>query len=185
MQALIDELKKPEYQGLTDQQAADMVNAKMVTVRKPVELWQVEEHASRKGYRAKLEKASRDDANQCQEIAINILTYIKSNRLSTVDMDLPETRQMLGAMVQCGFALQSHINELIALGDSEIRWVDQQGFGTVGDGQVSAELIKDLRDEASGLKARRHQLMQAGAIRWNLYVSAVDALTLNDSDPVL
>jgi hypothetical protein len=136
MQSLIDELKKPEYTGKTDQQAADMVNAKMVMVRKPVELWKVEEHASRKGYRAKLEKASRDDSNLCQEIAINILEYIKSNRLSTVDMDLPDTRQMLGAMVQCGFALQSHVDELIALGDSEIRWVDQQGLGTVGDGTI-------------------------------------------------
>ena len=38
MRALIDELKKPEYQGKTDQQAADMVNAKTVTVRRPVEL---------------------------------------------------------------------------------------------------------------------------------------------------
>lgn len=136
MQSLIDELKKPEYHGKTDQQAADMINAKMVMVRKPVELWQVEEHASRKGYRAKLEKASHDDANPCQEIAINILTYIKSNRLSTVDMDLADTRQMLGAMVQCGFALQSHVNELIALGDAEIRWVDQHGLGTVGDGTI-------------------------------------------------
>jgi hypothetical protein len=136
MQSLIDELKKPEYTGKTDQQAADMVNAKMVMVRKPVELWQVEEHASRRGYRAKLEKASRDDANPCQEIAINILEYIKSNRLSTVDMDLPDTRLMLGAMVQCGFALQSHIDELIALGDASVRWVDQQGLGTVGDGTI-------------------------------------------------
>ena len=35
-QALIDELKKPEYQGLTDQQAADAINAKTVVVRSPV-----------------------------------------------------------------------------------------------------------------------------------------------------
>ena len=136
MQALIDELKKPEYQGMTDVQAAEAINAKVVMVRKPVELWKVEEHASRKGYRAKLEKASRDDANPCQEIAINILTYIKSNRLETVDMDLIDTRQMLGAMVQCGFALQAHTEELIALGDSQVRWVDQQGLGTIGDGTI-------------------------------------------------
>ena len=136
MQSLIDELKKPEYIGKTDQQAADLINAKMVMVRKPVELWKVEEHASRKGYRAKLEKASRDESNPCQEIAINILTYIKSNRLETVDMDLIDTRQMLGAMVQCGFASQAHTDELIALGDSQVRWVDQQGLGTIGDGTI-------------------------------------------------
>ena len=35
-QALIDELKQPQYAGLTDQQAADAVNAKTVTIRQPV-----------------------------------------------------------------------------------------------------------------------------------------------------
>lgn len=136
MQQLIDELKKPDYQGLTDQQAANAINAKMVTIRKPVDLWKVEEHASRKGYRAKLEKASRDSTNPCQEIAINILEYIKSPRLHTVDMDLPDTLSMLGGMTTCGFAAQQDVAELIALGDEQIRWVDQQGYGTVGDGTI-------------------------------------------------
>ena len=35
-QALIDELRKPEYAGLTDQQAADAVNAKTVQQSAPV-----------------------------------------------------------------------------------------------------------------------------------------------------
>jgi len=136
MQALIDELKKPEYQGKTDQQAADMISAKTVKVRRPVELWQVEEHASRKGYRAKLEKASRDSTNPCQEIAINILEYIKSSRLHTVDMDLADTQNMLGAMVACGFATQQDIAELIAFGDQTMPWVDHHHLGIVGVGAI-------------------------------------------------
>lgn len=136
MQALIDELKKPEYQGKTDQQAADMINAKTVTVRKPVELWQVEEHASRKGYRATLELAAKDTSNHCQAIAINILAYINSARLNTVDMDLPDTQNMLGAMVACGFATQQDIAELIAFGDHTIPWVDHNNLGIVGVGAI-------------------------------------------------
>lgn len=136
MQALIDELKKPEYASLSDQAAADRINAKTVTVRKPVELWQVEEHASRKGYRAKLEKASTNDNHPCQEIAINILTYIKSARLNTVDMDLADTQLMVGALVQCQFATQAMADELLALADQTIRWVDHIGIGTVGDGTI-------------------------------------------------
>ena len=136
MQALIDELKKPEYQGKTDQQAADMVNAKTVTVRKPVELWQVEEHASRKGYRATLELAAKDQSNHCQAIAINILAYINSARLNTVNMDLPDTQNMLGAMVACGFATQQDIAELIAFGDHTIPWVDHHQLGIVGVGAI-------------------------------------------------
>ena len=136
MQALIDELKKPEYQGKTDQQAADMINAKTVTVRRPVELWQVEEHASRKGYRATLELAAKDQSNHCQAIAINILAYINSARLSTVDMDLADTQNMLGAMVACGFASQQDIAELIAFGDHTIPWVDHNNLGIVGVGAI-------------------------------------------------
>lgn len=136
MQALIDELKKPEYQGKTDQQAADMINAKTVTVRRPVELWQVEEHASRKGYRATLELAAKDQSNHCQAIAINILAYINSARLNTVNMDLPDTQNMLGAMVACGFAKQQDIAELIAFGDHTIPWVDHNNLGIVGVGAI-------------------------------------------------
>lgn len=136
MQSLIDELKKPEYQGKTDQQAADMINAKTVTVRRPVELWQVEEHASRKGYRATLELAAKDPSNHCQAIAINILAYINSARLNTVNMDLPDTQNMLGAMVACGFASQQDIAELIEFGDQTIPWVDHNNLGIVGVGAI-------------------------------------------------
>ena len=145
MQALIDELRKPEYASLSDQAAADRINAKAVTVRKPVELWQVEEHASRKGYRAKLEKASMNENHPCQEIAINILTYIKSARLNTVDMDLVDTQMMVGALVQCQFATQSMADELLALANQTVRWVDHNGIGEVGRGRIQNARLEIAR----------------------------------------
>jgi len=135
-QALIDELSKPEYASLSDQAAADRINGKTVTIRKPVELWQVEEHASRKGYRAKLERAAKTEGHPCQEIALNILAYINSARLNTVDMDLADTQLMVGAMVQCNFATQEMADELLALADQTVRWVDHYGIGTLGRGAV-------------------------------------------------
>jgi hypothetical protein len=136
MQALIDELKKPEYASLSDQAAADRINAKTVTVRKPVDLWMVVEHSSRNGYRAKLELARTNGNHPCQETAINILEYINSPRLQTVDMDLPSTRGMVGALVQCQFATQSMADELLALADQTVRWVDHTGIGEVGRGRI-------------------------------------------------
>ena len=136
MQALIDELKKPEYSSLGDQAAADAINAKTVTVRKPVDLWMVVEHSSRNGYRAKLELARTNGNHPCQETAINILEYINSPRLQTVDMDLPSTRGMVGALVQCQFATQTMADELLALADQTVRWVDHNGIGEVGRGVV-------------------------------------------------
>jgi hypothetical protein len=137
MQALIDELSKPEYASMSDQAAADAINAKTVAIRKPVELWQVEEHASRKGYRAKLERASKTEGHPCQEIALNILAYINSARLNTVDMDLADTRLMIGAMVQCNFATQLMADELLALADQTIKWTESVGLGSVDDREVA------------------------------------------------
>ena len=136
MQALIDELSKPEYASMSDQAAADAINAKTVAVRKPVELWQVEEHASRKGYRAKLERASKTEGHPCQEVALNILAYINSARLNTVDMDLADTQLMIGAMVECRFATQSMADELLALADQAIKWTESVGLPEIGVGLV-------------------------------------------------
>ena len=136
MQALIDELSKPEYASLSDQAAADAINAKTVAVRKPVELWRVEEHASRKGYRAKLERASKTEGHPCQEIALNILAYINSARLNTVDMDLVDTQLMIGAMVQCQFATQVMADDLLSLADQTIKWTESVGLPEAGVGLV-------------------------------------------------
>jgi hypothetical protein len=149
MQALLDELRKLEYASLSDQDAADRINAKTVTIRKPVELWEVEEHASRKGYRAKLEKAASHDDHPCQEIALNILAYINSARLNTVDMDLPDTQLMVEAMVQCQFATQAMADELLALANQTVRWVDHVGIGLVGRGGVfnaRLEISKEINN---------------------------------------
>lgn len=137
-QALLDELRKTEYASLSDQAAADAINAKTVTVRKPVDLWMVVEHSSRNGYRAKLELARTNGNHPCQETAINILEYINSPRLQTVDMDLPSTQGMVQALVQCQFATQAMADELLALADQTVRWVDHNGIGTVGDGTIKS-----------------------------------------------
>jgi len=94
MQALIDELKKPEYTSLSDQAAASAINVKTVVVRSLVDLWQLEEYARRNGIRVLLEDAKTDPSHQCRSIAINILAYITSPRTQKLDCDLPETREM-------------------------------------------------------------------------------------------
>jgi hypothetical protein len=136
-QALIDELSKAEYATLSDQAAADLINAKTVAIRKPVDLWMVVEHSSRNGYRAKLELARTNGNHPCQETAINILEYINSPRLQTVDMDLPSTRGMVQALVQCQFATQSMADELLALADQTIKWTESIGLGSVDDREVA------------------------------------------------
>ena len=61
-QALIEELRKPEYAGLTDQQAADAVNAKTVTIRQPVAADRVQAAAIASGLWAIVKIAAQNTA---------------------------------------------------------------------------------------------------------------------------
>jgi len=138
MQALIDELKKPEYQGMTDMQAAAAINAKIVAVRVPIDCWMAKQHALENGYFAPLYKASIDPENPCRDLAISILAYIDdfAGKFQKIDLDRPKVREMLSGLVQCQFATQSIVDELLGLADSHVAWVEAMGLGHVCDGAV-------------------------------------------------
>jgi hypothetical protein len=140
-QALIDELKKPEHLSLSDQAAADLLNALTVQVRRMVPTSEIIQHATQHRYRSKLELAKLDPLSPCRDIAIDILAYIDSPKTSNVDMDLPETKQMLGAVVACGFASQETVGKLEALANITIKWTESVGLGS-----VDAQLIARLRE---------------------------------------
>lgn len=180
MQALLDELGKSEYASLSDQAAADAINAKTVAVRVLVDLWQIEEYARRNGIRQLLKRAEGNAQHPCQGIAIDILAYITSPRTEKLDVDLAETQAMFGAMVSCGFATEANVGEMVALADQAVRWVDHYGHGN-----QSADSVRVARDELSGLTARRQGLLASGSTRWNAFASAVDNLKVGDPDPNL
>jgi len=145
MQALIDELKKPEYASMSDQAAADAINAKTVAVRLLVPCSEIIVHATVHGYRATMELAKQDPSNPCRAIAINILSYIDSMKINNVDMDLPATQQMLGGMVQCGFATPEQVASLNALANNTIRWTEHIGLPEIGVG-----LVRNARKQIGG-----------------------------------
>lgn len=147
MQALIDELKKPEYQGMTDVQAAAAINAKVVPVRVHVDCWMAKQHALENGYFAPLYKASKDPSNPYRDLAISVLAYIddSAGKFQKIDLDRPKVREMLAGIVQSQMASQSIIDDLIALADSHVAWVDHVGIGQVGIG-----LIQNARKQIVG-----------------------------------
>ena len=57
-QALIEELSGPEYATMSDQAAADAVNAKTVTERQPVDSGELQDACMALGVWAKLEAAA-------------------------------------------------------------------------------------------------------------------------------
>jgi len=180
MQALIDELSKPEYASLSDQAAADRINAKTVTIRVLVDLWQIEEYARRNGIRQALKRAEGNAEHQCQGVAIDVLAYLTSPRGKMIDLDLEEAQVMFGAMVSCGFATTTHVSEIMNLGDQIVRWIDHVLAGT-----QSADSVQRIRDIINGATAKRAGWTQQNVNRYNTAQAAIDAWKHGDPDLVI
>jgi hypothetical protein len=178
--ALLDELRKPEYASLSDQAAADAINAKTVTVRVLVDLWQIEEYARRNGIRQSLRRAEGNAQHPCQGIAIDILAYITSPRTEKLDVDLPETQEMFGAMVSCGFATEANVGEMLALANETKRWVDVNNVGN-----QSADSVRVARDILNGATAKRDGWKRIIADDYNAKYAMIDNWKSGDPDPVL
>jgi len=142
MDALAIELQKPEYAGLSDQSAADMINAKMVSKRELVPTWLVKQHAIENGYYAAIKIASYDTTIpvQVRGLCISVLAWIddQAGKIQSLDMDLASTHAMVAGLIASGILTQAQATSLDQLADHDVRWVDQVGLGTL-DGNAIAK----------------------------------------------
>jgi hypothetical protein len=145
MDALATELQKPEYASLSDQAAADMINAKMVSKRELVPTWLVKQHGIENGYYAYIKMASENTQIpvEVRGLCISVLAWIddQAGKILNLDMDLPSTQIMVAGLIASGIMTQAQATSLSQLADHEVRWVDQVGLGAIGDGT-----IKSLRE---------------------------------------
>jgi hypothetical protein len=127
---------------MTDQQAADAINAKTVIVRRPVELWRVKQLLIEQGIWGSLKVAVRksDTPDAVYGLCVSVIDWIDdpSGKVKTVDVDLPSVQSMLAGLVQIGIGTQADVAALLALANTDIRWVDSVGLGTIGDGSVKS-----------------------------------------------
>lgn len=140
MDALATELQKPEYAGLSDQAAADVINAKMVSKREFVPTWLVKQHGIENGYYAKIKIASEDTTIpvEVRGMCISVLAWIddQAGKIQHLDMDLASTHAMVQGLIASGILTQAQADSLDQLADHDVRWVDDQGVGEVGIGLV-------------------------------------------------
>lgn len=136
LQALRDEIARPEYAGLSDQAIADAVNAKRVTVRRPVPTWLVRQTAIEGGFWPALVEAR--DTPELRGLAITVLAWIddQSGTIQTVDLDRPSVVAMRGALVSCGICTQAQSDSLASLGDASIPWTESVGLPEIGIGLI-------------------------------------------------
>lgn len=137
---LTEELRKPEYTGKSDQEAADMVNAKTVQIRQEVPTWQLKRHAIESGYWAavKLAREASATPDQVKGLCLSILDWVDdpSGKTQAVDLDRPAVAQMISSLVTTGLITQTIADEIDAMADATIRWTESVGLTEVGIGYV-------------------------------------------------
>jgi len=137
---LVAELSKPEYAGLTDQEAADAIAAKTVSVRRPVDTWLIKKTAIECGYYPAIVELSRDASSPAavRGLCIAVLAWIDDQRIQTCDMDLPVVSQMTSGLVASGICTQPQADALSNLANHTIPWAESVGLPEIGRGLVSA-----------------------------------------------
>lgn len=142
LELLNQELGAPQYEGLTDVQTADLVNAKTVTVRQLVPTWRVKQHAIENGYYAQIMLAANDPAQniQVRVLCINVIAWIDDNagKIQNLDMDAAATTTMLNGLIGAGLLTELQKESLLNLANVTKKWVDHIGIGEVGIGYVRA-----------------------------------------------
>ena len=135
-QILIAELQKPEYAGLSDQEAADAINAKTSTIRKPVPAPMIRLRAMSLGMYAVVKIAAEDKSlpNPPRGAAINFITLADSQ--DTVDLDHPDVATNAGTLRQFSLASQEQIDAINSLGNVVIPWTAANDLPEVGIGLV-------------------------------------------------
>jgi hypothetical protein len=134
-QALIEELKQPQYQGLSNQEAADAVNAKTVTIRQPVDSGLLMDACMAAGIWARLEAANQPGSTDPPaSLARTMMERLKQPR--PLDFDNPAVQQNVADCIQHGLITQEQQQQLSGMANETLRWVDAEGIGEVGIGYV-------------------------------------------------
>lgn len=133
--ALDAELSLPQYTAMTDQQAADAIMAKTVTVRRPVDSGLLMDAAMALGIWERLESAAPPGSvDPPAAYARTMMTRLKETR--PVDLDNAAVSTLVQNCIQHGLIQVSEAQTINAMADTVIRWVDSNGIGEVGIGAV-------------------------------------------------
>ena len=135
-QILIDELQKPEYSGLSDQEAADAINAKTATIRKPVAADRVQAAAIASGLWAIVKIASQNIGlpNPPRGAAMSFVDWIEAGR--PIDMDGGTVQSVGAVLLSYNLATQEQLDALQVLADVVIPWTTANDLPEVGIGLV-------------------------------------------------
>ena len=154
MDLVTEKLRQPQFQGLSDQEAADAINLLTVTRVRLVRRKEILKVATTRGFYGHIIVDIDNLALPVEHrvALINIKGWIDNaaNDSEYADLESETSIEMIGNLLRYrrqGIATNpTYIStaiaqELNSLKFETVRWVDHHGYGTVGDGT-----IKSLRE---------------------------------------
>jgi len=136
MNELINELSKPEYVNMSDQEAADTVNAKTVNTTVNVENWKIKEHAILNGYWVSIKAGQLDPDPQKAGLCVSVLDWVQDSRIGSTDINSLGVQTMLAGLVAYSLMTQAQANEIVALSHKTVSWTSTVGLPEIGIGLV-------------------------------------------------
>ena len=135
---LIEELRKPQYQGTSDQQAADLINVLTVMVKRLVPVVEVKQWAIEEAVYAPIIIGQQSSDEQIKKLCISIAGWIDDvgGRVQNADLDKQAAIDMMQGLVLFGIANQAQIERLKSLRWKTIKWTESVGLPEVGIGLV-------------------------------------------------
>ena len=137
-QVLIEELKKPQHQGTSDQAAADLINVLAVTVKRLVPVVEVKQWAIEEAVYAPIIIGQESSDEQIRKLCISIAGWIDDvgGRVQNADLDKQAAIDMMQGLFSFGIATQAQIERLKSLRWKTIKWTESVGLPEVGIGLV-------------------------------------------------
>ncbi len=137
---LIEELRKPQYQGTSDQQAADLINVLTITVKRLVPVVEVKQWAIEEAVYAPIilaKESSEDD--RIRKLCISIAGWIDDvgGRVQNADLDKQAAIDMMQGLVLFSIATQAQIERLKSLRWKTVKWTESVGLGSVDSRMVA------------------------------------------------
>ena len=136
MEPLIEKLIEAQHVNLSDQEAADAINAMTVQVKQlalalKIKEWSYDEQL----YSAIIEGCSSSDT-QTRKLCINIRGWIDDPRVQNVDLDKTSAIATMNGLISTGIASSDQVDRLKALKWKTIKWTESVGLPELGVGLV-------------------------------------------------
>jgi hypothetical protein len=137
---LIEELKKPQYQGASDQAAADLINVRTVTVNRLVPVVEVKKWSLEESLYASVKLGRESSDEQIKKLCISIVGWIEdaSGNVFNADLSSQTAIDMMHGLVSFGIATQAQIERLKSLQWKTVKWTESVGWSHVEPGHVQS-----------------------------------------------